>query len=157
MKKLIACFLLVFGLTAAAASAGPLPANVQTITPQEIASKIETTHQPFILFVYASWCPYCKKQIKEMNAALTGVDPITLPPIIGVSIDSNPDAYSAFLTHQGKMPWDSRLYMGEASLEAILSKYGSSFDGPIPYLAVIKDQEVVKEFSGLTDPADLRF
>ncbi len=156
MKKLLATFLFLITLGVSAQAETLLPPNVQTITPQEITARFEDSAQPFILFVYASWCPYCKKQITNMDNALKQNSALKLPPILAVSVDADPTAYAHFIANYPSLPWSSKLYMGQASLEEILSRYGSNFNGPIPYLAIVKDKKILKQFSGLTEAEELQ-
>lgn len=154
-KILYSLLFLVFNLFQPALAEDKLPANVQTITPQELSSHIENSSKPFVLLIYTSWCPYCKKQIMELSAALSQTPPLALPPILAVSIDADPVAYSQFIRQHVALPWPNKLYMGHSSIEQLLAQYGSSFNGPIPYLAVFQNREIVKEFNGLTAPQNL--
>ena len=148
MKKIaLFLFLSLFPLASQA-----FPANVLTTTPAEIVRKIETSPTPFMILAFASWCPYCKKQIDDL-AKLTPADQLRIPEIVAVSIDSDPQAYSNYLRSKTGVFFPMRLYVGDNNLESLLKNYGSTFDGGIPYLAIFKDKKLVKEFNGYTDPS----
>lgn len=141
-----------FNQTALAADA--LPGNVIAVSPADIIGKIEQPDKPFTLFVFASWCPYCKQQMDLFNK-LSPEQRAAVPPILAVSIDSQPDVFSRFMSTHSNLFFETRIYSGNASLETLLHNYGSGFDGGIPYIAIFKNQKIVKEFNGLVDPSEI--
>lgn len=136
---------------APASAAQSLPGNVTMVTPSDIVARIENSSQPFTLFVFASWCPYCKQQIELFNQLLPG-QRAQLPKILAVSIDADPEAFSRFMATYSGLFFETRLYQGKASLETLLHNYASEFNGGIPYLAVFQNKKIIKQYNGLIDP-----
>ena len=136
------------------AIAQSLPVNVTVIKPSELVLRIETSTKPFILLVFASWCPYCKKQIDRLTA-LTPEQRTAIPQILAVSIDAQPEAFSRMRATYPGLFFETRIYEGNASLEALLHNYASRFNGGIPYLAVFHNKKIIKEFNGLINPVML--
>ena len=42
-----------------------VPAGMNTLQTEELRDIIKTERKPILLLIYASWCPYCKKQMEE--------------------------------------------------------------------------------------------
>jgi thiol:disulfide interchange protein len=130
-----------------------VPSNVTVVTPDQVVAKIENSTQPFLLFVYASWCPYCKQQAKLFKK-IPPLDAAKMPEIYAVSIDADPYAFSAMLNHLSPMSWKNYLYQGDTSIEEILAGYGSDFSGGIPYMALVKNKKIVKQITNVTPPSE---
>ncbi len=156
MKKLITFVSLFFiiALPFRTVVAEPLPSNVSVITPSDIISRIEESKEPFALFVFTTWCPYCKKQMAELSK-LSAEQRKAMPPLLAVSIDADPHAYSRFTKANAQLPIAMKLYQGNASIESILHPYGSDFNGGIPYIAVFSNKKIIKQFNGVTAPENL--
>lgn len=106
-----------------------------------------------LLFVYASWCPYCKEQFKMLRALQTRY-PDGLH-IEYISLDENPYALSEFLmsTYPERPFTPYHVAQGEdrASFDSALAKWGFSPDGGIPHLMLLDaDGKKSAEFKGLT-------
>lgn len=152
MKKLYFLFFLLFAMPAFSAG---LPSNVITVTPAEIIKKIESSQQPFVLLIFTSWCPYCKKQVDALSQ-LTPAEQLRIPEIYAVSVDNNPEDYSRYISTKKALYFPLRLYVGDSGMKDLLRGYGSSYDGGIPYLAVFKNRKLLKEFNGYTEPLTLK-
>ncbi len=159
MKKhiftLAIAILFLFMNSTATLAASTLPANITLITPAEIVKKVETSTRPFILLLVASWCPYCKKQMADL-AKLTPAEQLQIPEIVGVSVDSKPEAYAAMMREYKSIFWPMKLYAGDSSIEGIIQNYGGTFDGSIPYTAIFQNRKITKEFNGLTSTDSLK-
>jgi thiol-disulfide isomerase/thioredoxin len=126
----------------------------QGIQPIGLATIQKFLKQPGrrVLFLYASWCPYCHKQMegfKQLKAQYP------LDDIIAVSIDKKPEQ---LLKHYQKVPttpFEPLIYQGESELMDFLREEGGSFRGGIPYFAIFHDGAYVGESLGLTHPKEL--
>jgi hypothetical protein len=152
MKKIFLVLTLFFAVPVFAAESS---SGVITISPAEIVKKIESSSRPFTLMVFTSWCPYCKKQVADL-AALTPAQQLQIPEVLAVSTDANPVAYANYLRDKSGVFFPMRLYAGAQSMESLLKNYGSTFDGGIPYFAIIKDKKIIREFWGYTEPMKLK-
>jgi thiol-disulfide isomerase/thioredoxin len=115
--------------------------------------------RPTLVFVYASWCPYCKEQfgVLESLSARFGNDVLH---IAYISVDENPYELSQTLVdkyekgvpftpyHVSPMEKDG-FYQGFES-------YGFKPNGGIPYLLLFdSEQKPKQQFYGLTSPLPL--
>jgi thiol-disulfide isomerase/thioredoxin len=127
----------------------------QLITPVDLVQKIERSPNAFVLFVFTSWCGYCKQQVEALRA-LHPAERVSMPEILAVSTDSDPAAFGRFLSEHLGMFWQNRLYAGSVSLSAMLRPYGSDYDGGIPYLAVFQKGKIIRQFNGFTPIENLK-
>lgn len=105
-----------------------------------------------ILFLYASWCPYCKKQIEGFrqfpDANLAG-------RIMAISTDSSRVKFAKFMQQQQNFPFVPYIYEGYEDLSFFIRQHGGSFSGGIPYFIVFQNGQFKQEFIGLTHPQKL--
>ena len=129
-------------------NAQALPAELEPINLDEIKSFL-SAKEPRILFLYASWCPYCKKQMAGFAYFL---DKYPTDNIIAVSTDQHPEKLAAYLKEGKTMPFTPYIYTGDDSLMKYIKEAGGSFGGGIPYFAVFENGKFKQEFMGLTHP-----
>ena len=127
-----------------------LPAGIEAINLAEIKSFL-SADEARVLFLYASWCPYCQKQIRGFQLLY---DQYPTDRIIAVSTDQNPEAFQKYVTSYENMPFTPYIYQGNGLAE-YLKEQGSTFNGGIPYFAIFKNGKFKQEFIGLTHPKEL--
>lgn len=105
---------------------------------------------PTLLFVYASWCPYCKKQIGEFAQLQRqrGGEPLQ---IIYASLDSDIHALATFMMQQHPNADFTPYHVQNGySFGNALKEYGFTPDGGVPHLMLFgKDGKPITEFKGL--------
>lgn len=111
-----------------------------------------------LLFAYASWCPYCKRQLPsiiEIHDEYTarGIE------VFAVSMEADIDQLSDFLSsNYPNLPLTP--YMFEADQRGpfvrSLQLSGASFQGGIPYMAIFDHNgKLVEEYQGFVDKEPL--
>lgn len=92
--------------------------------------------RPALLFIYASWCGYCKQVMPEIlqlmrDKKLDGVNTVFL------SLDDRRRSLGQYIfTHAYGGLYTPYIYQKGQSLVGLLGSRGSSFTGAIPYIAV---------------------
>ncbi len=124
-----------------------LPAGIQTINLAEIKSYV-AADEPRVVFLYASWCPYCKKQMAGFEHFKKEYP---LENMIAISTDSKLENLVKYITTNpsSRTPY---IYEGGPEIVEYLEEQGGSFSGGIPYFAVFKGGKFQTEFVGLTHP-----
>lgn len=126
-----------------------LPVGVNPIKLAEIKSFLNAD-KPRILFLYASWCPYCKKQIEGFKYFYEQYPPNA---VLAVSTDKKPEQFAQYIAQHNGFPFTPYIYQGGRELVDYLETQGASFSGGIPYFAVFEKGQFKQEFMGLTHPA----
>jgi thiol-disulfide isomerase/thioredoxin len=125
-----------------------LPKNIQVINDTELKAKLDNTTKPTLLFIYASWCPYCKKQM----GILKQLHQESSLSVLSVSTDRSAKDLSEFVDfHQP--PWTSYIYNPIRGLNVALEPYGLNLPPGVPYMILFKNGKAVQEFAGLTERA----
>lgn len=113
----------------------------------------ESASRPTLLFIYASWCPYCKQEIEALKAIRKrfGTDELQL---LYVSVDQNPYALSQFMLdrqpEERYTPYHVQREDIGAFIESLKNHYGINFDGSVPHLAIFSaDGRLQHESLGL--------
>lgn len=127
------------------------PSNLVAITPATMVSQLNAeTNKPEVLVLYASWCPFCKKQmdiLKEFNKTNPEVK------ITAISIDKKPQAMSDFIAERPHLNFFTPYVVSAESrgeLKSRLSSLDLQFRGGIPFLAFFKaDNTLYGQASGL--------
>lgn len=127
-----------------------LPDGIEGINLDEIKSFI-SSDEPRIIFFYASWCPYCKKQMRGFKLLK---DQYPTDKILAISTDEDPEKFRQYIKSYEGFPFKPYIYQGTGLVE-YLKNQGSSFNGGIPYFAGFKKGEFKQEFIGLTHPKEL--
>lgn len=134
-------------------SAASLPAGLQSVNATELSTEIrEIQDGHAILFLYTSWCPYCKKQIEAMHEISQQRPEIR---ILSISLDDDPQALHAFLQKRPHLKFESRIFTGPGDIRQIISAAGGQYDGGIPYNGIITEGRIVSQAMGYTGAAPL--
>lgn len=119
----------------------------------------ENTGKPTLLFVYASWCPYCKQQFTTLNALQTGYPQEQLT-IVYSALDKDVYGLSQFLMERYPQQPFTPYHVPAPAREAFdtkLTSYGFTPDGGIPHLFLFDAKgKPLQEFKGLTPLRDLQ-
>lgn len=110
--------------------------------------------RPTLMFVYASWCPWCKKQFPMLDALRMRFDDSKLQ-VAYVSIDDDAYALSRFLMEEFPekpfTPYHAAPDM-KGDFYGTLADKGFSHSGSVPYLVLLdRDGKPAGEFRGLTE------
>ena len=137
------------------AEAKALAKTIPSIRTAEIIRQVKSSENATVLFIYASWCPYCKQQIQIIQSLQKqGQAPAN---ILVVSIDRDREALAQYLLSQTEpFPTLSIPVDEHSSLQSWIQSMGGQFKGGIPFLAVITpDEKLVAQMPGLVDKATL--
>lgn len=110
--------------------------------------------KPQLLFIYASWCPFCKRQFVSINQihGAFGKDKLTVHYI---SVDDNVWTLAEYLDeHYPEKPF-TPFHVEALPREAFYDVFrdmGYTIKGGIPMTLLLdKDGKPVKQFTGLTE------
>jgi len=122
-------------------------ARIYDIRPSEVARYIKKQPQKKLVYVYASWCPYCKRIFPEIiKMGQKGVK------VIAFSVDSERHDLERYLASYGRsvaFP-TLRVKNGPNSIGSALAQAGLSYPGTVPYMAVIdKNNKILLQGSNL--------
>ena len=128
--------------------------SVPTITSEELQTRIEkpaTDNKATLLFLYASWCQFCKMQfpvIERMGEEYSGKH----VEIIGVSLDKDADAIARYLAKRGpNIAFTTYQLENARNFGTFLEEKGAHFDGGIPHMLLFDNKaNLVGEFKGMT-------
>jgi len=114
-----------------------LARQTKGMTADDVGTYLSTSQRPTMLVIYASWCGYCKKIMPGIYS-LWSDRKINGDQMLLLSRDTSVLPLSKYLLETGfdKMVGSPIVVKGgsKSSLPAVLQKYGSSFDGGIPYI-----------------------
>lgn len=136
LKKIILCLFLFLMTSSVAYSNSVVEVNSNNLLSIIANSKGKV----LVVNFWASWCPYCKKEIKELTMLRKQYHRNKLE-ILGVSFDSGKNSFTHFLTkHKINYP----CYLAsDPRISMMFNVYG------IPATIVYdKDGRVAKQFSG---------
>ncbi len=133
-----------------AASSGEVA--IQPLSQMKLERLTHNQGKPSLLFIYASWCPYCQRQfpvIHELQEAYG--DDLQL---IVTSVDRNRDDLADFLADKPQ-PLEFTPYHVSATEAAgfrtWMDQKNAEYGGSIPHSVLLNDKgELVSVFSGLT-------
>jgi thiol-disulfide isomerase/thioredoxin len=114
--------------------------------------------KPTMLFVYASWCGYCKRLMPNVVSRLRNKEMDHLN-VVFVSIDTNLQSLAQYLANAG-YGQDFTPYVVKRNpankLRDALKATGSGYIGNIPYLAFYDNQgKLLTEMSGIPRAGEL--
>lgn len=126
---------------------------VPTLDGAGFEALLTRNNKPTLVFIYASWCPYCRTQkpvIEQMQAQYANV-----LNVVAISIDKDPAGLARYLSHD---PTTLEVYRvaGDKFLDfrVALAATGSKFTGAIPYSAYFSPQKkMLAEIPGYVDKA----
>jgi thiol-disulfide isomerase/thioredoxin len=104
--------------------------------------------RPFLLHVWATWCPYCQKSLTSIQA---GLKHARGAQVLGLVTDEDEAAAKVFLAAH-PLPWDNHL-VDETSL---LSIQNLGYTGSVPVGAIVSAQgNVTMRWTGLLPDGQL--
>ncbi len=117
----------------------------------ELLGAIESTDErPLVLFIYASWCPYCKRMFPIIDDIASNMS--DKYRVIAFSIDESKQGLATYLASKTPSPAFKTLTVAHrdefAQFGHIVRKKGLQFTGAIPYIAVFDNAELVNTFGG---------
>ena len=132
-------------------SAEAMEARLEQIQPLDDAALtglLAPKAQPSLLFVYASWCPYCRKQAPVMEQLARDFEGQL--NIIPISIDEDPEKLAAYLQRSGFALETLRVAEQDyLPFRRALATTGSQFTGGIPHSVLLgTDGKLMDEVSG---------
>ncbi len=141
------------------ASPTTIPAEIRSISAGQLAKIVfdPPAGKPTFVMIYASWCPYCKRQFPQLEEiAAEYHDSMNF---VSISIDKNPQDAVRFLADKtGNTPFGKYVY-SERNIGPLVQKLGqmgAHFNGGIPFMALFSGNgKLTAEFGGLTDKKNI--
>lgn len=110
--------------------------------------------RPTLVFVYASWCPWCKKQFPMLRALQARYNDSQLN-VVYTSVDKDAFDLSRFLMDEFPQQPFTPFHVAPRNLSGFydtLGERGFSPQGGVPYLVLVDGQgQRAGEFRGLTE------
>jgi thiol-disulfide isomerase/thioredoxin len=132
--------------------------SIIVVPPETLAQRFATSEKPTLLFVYASWCPYCRQVLPYLlhlqdTGALAQVNPLFL------SLDGDKRPLAIYIVHAeyaGRYtPYIISQWQGDAVKQS-LQQLGSNYRGAIPYIALFDKEKLIGEISGMPGETQLQ-
>ena len=127
--------------------------NVPEITPQNLALAIDHPRSDVratILYVYTSWCPFCKMQRATMERLAQNQGPNGLQ-LIGLSFDKHAEEMEEHLSRLPKSAFTTFWIDNKLAVANGLRSKGANFDGGIPYIALLDTKgNLLEQYHGVT-------
>jgi thiol-disulfide isomerase/thioredoxin len=171
MKKILIILLFIIfssfsaGLALAAEPTGPQTLEFsRTLKTLRAADAVSLVHshkgKPVALFIYATWCPYCRgtmdsiKQVME-EGGFAGVEPVFL------SLDTDFVKLSAYLLENDYPKLFAPYVLKSTGVNTIpdtlRAAFGTGFTGGIPYFALLDaNGDLASELFGYAKPETLK-
>lgn len=129
--------------------------DIVPIRPSEVPPMLQRAdHKPVMLVIYASWCPYCRETLPDIDRMIRGHQLDHLKPVF-LSIDKDAGKLAAYIIHQNYQTLFTPYRVNSALADGLaraLQKAGSQFDGGIPYVGFFDGQgKLVAEYIGRVD------
>lgn len=120
---------------------------------------LKNAGRPTLVFIYASWCPYCQKEFTSYEMLKEQFPDSTLQTL-AISIDKDPLALSDFLLTRFPNKPFTPYHLDTKEIPIFfraLGDRGPQPKGSIPYMVLFDaDQKFIQEFSGLVPFPTLR-
>lgn len=116
----------------------------QAINADELSKLISQDQRVKLVFLFTSWCPYCKIGYEKAINITEKYSPKKLL-VLPISIDEKTSDLDDFLIKHAKVnaiPVNYRLHGGSAEIQK-LSALGINFGGSIPYIALLDEKNKV--------------
>ena len=153
MKEIRSFFVMlsvVFLLTAPVNS-GSYAANTTfyTMSASQIGESLDAHKGRRLLFIYASWCGYCRQAMPKM-IELAKQYP---GAVVAVSVDQNPADLLSYLESFGELPFRAIVWDRAEKLSTGLARFGIEDAAGIPFTALIDEYGYVTS-QGVIEPQD---
>lgn len=134
-------------------------AGIQSLSTQELSKiLLDGDSKPTFLMVYASWCPYCKRQFPQVESLAQQYHQNVR--FISLSIDNDHEALADFLkTRPDSQHFNAYVYDTRNPQDLIrrLQQMGAQFTGGVPFMALFDGHgKLLQQFSGLTETPILK-
>lgn len=130
-----------------------------TVSPAEVKARLESSTKPTLLFIYASWCGYCRQIMPELME-MEKAGKFAHLNLFFLSIDSERRKPAIYLVHSNYAkrftPYIIKEWQGGSVLGNALQALGSSYDGAIPYIALFNKNKIIAELAGQPAPGVLQ-
>lgn len=95
-----------------------------------------------VVFVYTSWCPYCRAAMPAMVA----LSQKQRGAVIALSVDKDPDKLERYLSQYTDQGFQSHIWDRTGDLAGALGRFGIRLNGGIPFSALLDESgQVVKQ------------
>jgi thiol-disulfide isomerase/thioredoxin len=136
---------------AASATAPADRSKVHPITVSQLETIMKTDKKPTLVFIYASWCPYCRQQFP----IITGLQAEYGEKlnVVATSIDRTEGELQEFVNAQQPLPFAPYYVPAKENgmFRDWLGRSGADFQGGIPYSVLFDaNGKLVTSFPGLT-------
>lgn len=133
--------------------------SIRPINPGDVPALIGSHHgKPTMVFIYASWCQYCRKLMPEIKEMLREGEFRSFN-LLFLSLDTQYTALVSYLLqsqNQGLYTPYAITRGGSADVVDIIQKQGFNFTGGIPYTAFLDERgKIVAQHSGFVDKPTL--
>lgn len=131
--------------------------TITSLRDDQVLPMLVAEDRPTLLFIYASWCPYCRQQmpiLKQLTEQLG--DEVRLATL---SLDKDARMLAKFLQSKPQPLWFDPLILAPRArdnFKPLMQQAGSNYKGAIPHIVVFDAQGNVKaDFVGMTSLAAL--
>lgn len=132
--------------------------QIEPISAERIEKELKESGKPTLIFVYASWCPFCKKLMINITS-LKNEGKINEINFLPISIDRQITPLSRYILQGGYEKLFTPYIMdggAENYLRNIVVNMGGNYSGAIPYSIIFdKDGNAIDNFYGTMDQTAL--
>jgi len=134
--------------------------SIITVSPRDLDRIVQSsTGKPVMLFMYASWCGYCKQVMPMLvqmvhNHELDQIEPVFL------SVDEQPRSLSKYLVYKGYSnaftPYRLDRDFSFRGMSSFVMESGSHYQGSIPYIGFFnREGKLISDASGVVEEQDV--